>query len=249
MSPRSPRTNSASSSISADDKPAGGLVEQEEHGIEHEGPGDGDALLESVGERVPEAVAPDRPCQGGRAWRRPLFERLLFPGASWQSEHRRDQARPQRRLRAGHDVLDHGEAVPQLDPLQGAGDAHTEPDGWGDGDTKRRAAELHAAGAGADQSADHIEQGGLAGAVRSDEADDLVFGDLEADTSSRAATPANVTVTPLTASRGVAHRRPLLPEEILIGRSDDFVRHRTLTQPRRVDCRAPPPRECRPPSP
>ena len=79
---------------------------------------------------------------------------------------------------ADHDVVEHGESGERLHDLEGAADA-------GGADLVRAQAvdgfplENNFAGVRGIDAGDHIEDGGLAGAVRADQAVDVALGDLE----------------------------------------------------------------------
>src|SRR6185437_607060 len=85
----------------------------------------------------------------------------------------------------GHgEVLPDGQVVEQLDRLPGAREAALRPHVRGE-PVQRRLAELHGA-LGPDEAGDGIDEGGLARAVRPDEADELARLDLQVNPGDRA---------------------------------------------------------------
>ena len=157
-------------------QPAGGLVEQQEAWLRHEGPGQRGPLLDGVGQRGREST--------GVVGRPELVEDLhgpgrdpaLLPARPPQAEERRCQVAAEPRLGAEHDVLVHGQPGAQPDALEGAGDPELRqvvrmvP-------AQDPAAVADRARARVDEAADHVEQRRFAGAVRSDDADDLAVAD------------------------------------------------------------------------
>jgi hypothetical protein len=83
-----------------------------------------------------------------------------------------------------HDVFQRRHFAKQTDVLEGARNA-------GLGHRMRRrgrirlAGQLETAAVGLVQAGNHVEKGGLAGAVRADQADDLARADLDADIGQR----------------------------------------------------------------
>ena len=157
-------------------QPAGGLVEQEELRLGHEGAGQRGALLYRVGQggREPAGVV-------GRA---ELVEDLqgagrdppLLPARPPQPEEGGPQVAAEHRFGAEHHVLVHGQPGAQPDALEGARDP--EP-----GQVVRMVpaqdgvAVADGARARMDEAADDVEQGRLARAVGPDDADDLTAAD------------------------------------------------------------------------
>ena len=85
-----------------------------------------------------------------------------------------------RRWAPSGDVLEHGHVRPQMDVLEGAGDAaRGDVARWQAG--RSLAAELDLAARQRQHAGDQVEDRALAGAVRADQADDLARPDLEAD--------------------------------------------------------------------
>ena len=75
--------------------------------------------------------------------------------------------------RAGHDILEDGQARPETQSLERAGDSHLRQL-VGRGAEQRLATVADGARLGANESADRVEEGGLAGAVGTDDAVNLV---------------------------------------------------------------------------
>ncbi len=157
-------------------QPARRLVEQQELRLRHEGAGQRGALLNGVGQGGGEPAG----IVGGAE----LVEDLhgagghppLLPARAPQPEEGRRQVAVQPRLGPEHDVLVHRQSGAQADALQRAGDPEL-----GQVVGVMRAQDLAAVGDRArtrmDETADHVEQGRLPGAVRPDDADDLARGD------------------------------------------------------------------------
>src|SRR5262249_37428998 len=148
---------------------AGRLVAQQDGGLVDERPGDGDALLLPAGELagpVVEAVGqPDTLEQGGGA-------ALAFgAGAVGGVE--------QGRL----DVFQGGGGGEQVEVLEEEADAPVAQPGKlvGAEAGNLLAGEVVAAGGGAVEAAEAVHEGGLAGAGRADEGDELALVDVEGD--------------------------------------------------------------------
>ena len=151
-------------------EPAGGLVQEQESRLDHQGPAELDepgpaeaqGLHGSIGQggqpEQLEDLADPRPLVGGGAALAPQVppeSAGAVPGPLGHQE-----------------VVPDGRAGEQLDALEGAADPQTGPrvDPAAD---QVLAAERDPAGVGAQIAVDAVEQGGLAGAVGPDEADDL----------------------------------------------------------------------------
>src|SRR5213079_3734501 len=108
---------------------------------------------------------------------------LLLPHARW-AENRAQRAGLKARVLAHEQVLHHAQVVEQADVLEGAG--HPARD-----DRVRRQApdlpalETNAPGVWWDEAGDEVEERGLAGSVRPDDADQLAGSDGERDVMRR----------------------------------------------------------------
>ncbi len=87
-------------------------------------------------------------------------------------------------VRADEHVVEHGHRAEQLDVLERARDPAPH-DAVRRRTQKALAGEAHAAGVGLVEPGDHVEEGGLAGAVRADQPDDLPRVDVERDVVDR----------------------------------------------------------------
>ena len=160
---------------------AGGrLVEDQQRGLGRQRPGDLEPALVAVGQRRrPGAgrVGQPHPAQapGGL-----LERRLLVAAGRGQPQQPAQERGPADQVAADQHVLQRRQAVEQLGVLEGAAHArrrHLVHRGAADGHPEHR----RAAGAGRHQPADHVHQRRLAGAVGSDQPDDLAAADLQVD--------------------------------------------------------------------
>jgi hypothetical protein len=158
----------------------GRLVEQEQVGVADQRPGQGDPLLHRVRQAAREAAGVLDGAEGVEHEQRPVAQLLLVLVLVRQAEQRGQEAGLGGDAGPGHDVLEHRHVREQPHALQGARDA--EPGQLvrleaGEG----LAAPAERALVGGDEAADDVEQGGLAGAVRADDAEHLVRLDAQRD--------------------------------------------------------------------
>ena len=106
------------------------------------------------------------------------FEELHRPVALLAEDRRLHQALEAARRRLHHDVLEHGQVAELAADLEGAADAHP-GDAVGHQALDAIALEPDLARVGAMQAVDHVEHGGLAGAVRPDQRGDRALLDRE----------------------------------------------------------------------
>src|SRR5471032_2347437 len=113
-----------------------------------------------------------------------LADRRFFQARGLVAEHGAEHALMGAHVAADHDVFQRRHLAEQTDVLEGAGDA-----GLGHfmrrGRRIRLAGQLESARVRLIQAGDDVEEGGLAGAVRPDQAVDLALHDLDADIGQR----------------------------------------------------------------
>jgi hypothetical protein len=115
---------------------------------------------------------------------RALADRALLVALGAGLEHGAPDPGARAHVTADHHVLERAHLAEQPDVLEGAGDArarHCVHRRWLVGP----AGELEAAGVGRVEPGDHVEEGGLAGAVGADEAVDLAALDAQPDVGQR----------------------------------------------------------------
>src|SRR5215467_7549223 len=140
------------------------LVEEQYRGFQHQTAPELEQLLLSAGEVLGLELLDRRQIQELEiAARAPGH---LRPGGVWARQTRHEH------------VLEDGHAAPQLRELKCARDAHSRVD------VRRTAAHLlaahqHAAGVRVEMPGQHVDQRGLAGAIRADEPDEVALGDRE----------------------------------------------------------------------
>ena len=134
-----------------------------------------DALLLAVGQRADDGVADVLDLEEFDDVLDPLPRLDLLAAGAAEEHHGIQHAGAQMGVAAGQDVLDHGAVLEQRQVLKGAADAERgEPRGR---DGREIVAVEHDAAAARPQHAgDHVEQRGLAGAVRADHAADFACG-------------------------------------------------------------------------
>ena len=162
----------------------GGLVEQEDEWAGGERAGDLEALEQRIGQRTGLVVAhrvqperrQDRIAQGPqRCFLANARERVQQCGAGVLASTM---------VGAEQNVLDHAHAGIDADVLEGAGDAETDDTMAGHA-FDAAAGEHDGAASRLDQPRDGVEQGGLAGTVRADQAANLAVMKVEADIRER----------------------------------------------------------------
>ena len=151
---------------------AGGLVEQQQPGLRDQGAGQRDALAVREGKLAGEAVGHAGHARPVQCRQRAVPQRLLVAVGPARPGHRGPETCPGVAGGPGHDVLQHGEPGEQAEALQRAGDAEggepvrPQPGKFG-------AVEAQLPGIGMHESAQHVEEGGLARTVRPDDPGDL----------------------------------------------------------------------------
>jgi hypothetical protein len=105
-------------------------------------------------------------------------------GAPGGPDHLGDKARAATAVGADHHVLDHAQRRPEREVLEGAADAEADQVG-GAAVGEAGAVEVDRPGGRADEAADRVEGGRLAGAVGPDQRADLALADAEADVLER----------------------------------------------------------------
>src|SRR3954451_8744193 len=124
----------------------------------------------------------------------------------WQREHGRPETRQAVLGRADHDVLENGQMREKAEALERARDAEARELARLDA-AQRLVAPLQPSLVGAGEPADDVEQRRLAGAIWSDDADDLVLGDGRRDIRQRRE-PAEADGDPLHLEQRSHARRP-----------------------------------------
>ena len=104
-------------------EPAGRLVEQQQPRAPDQGPGQCDPLAQAIGQRVGHAVGQVSHADAGQRLQGLLPQPPLVPVRAGQAEQPGPEPGARRAGRADHDVLGHGQAAEQADPLQGARDS------------------------------------------------------------------------------------------------------------------------------
>jgi hypothetical protein len=140
-----------------------GLVEEEDLGAVDDGGGECELFLHAVGEVGDELFG-----LGGEAHE---FEKLGGAGGGGggvETVHAADEAK----------VFGGGEAAEEGEAFGDDADLAFDFDGVGDG---VEAEDLDAAGGGGEEAGEHLDGGGLAGAVGAEEAEELTGGDGEVD--------------------------------------------------------------------
>ena len=150
----------------------GRLVQQQQPGLGGQGPGDLHPALGAVGQALGQLVADVLQAH--------VLHQLLGPGLGLGFlfpegpglEHGLERVLLEPGVGADHDVLHHGHAPEQADVLEGAGHAQL-GDLVGLEPFDPLALELDGAFFALVERGDRVEEGGLAGAVGADDADDL----------------------------------------------------------------------------
>ena len=159
----------------------GGLVEEEQHGVERQRPGQLHALLQAVGQRADDLVANilklqeiddlalDRGAVGLLLARRPAVV-----------ETARQHAGAQMHVAADLHVVEHAHAAEERDVLEGAGDPELGPLVRSAAPLMSRPSNEDPPAGGRVDPADAVEDAGLARAVGADDGEELAALDLEA---------------------------------------------------------------------
>ena len=160
--------------------PGHGLVEQDQLGLGHQRAADLDELLLAAGESgdriVDDVVEPEAPGDAER----PLGELRLAVAAGAAADQRGGQAFAGLALAVEHQVLEHAELREAAGELEGAHQAtRDEPVGREAADGLAGQPDL--AAIGPVEAGDDVEQGGLAGPVRTDQAGEAAGLDAEID--------------------------------------------------------------------
>ena len=186
IEPRSARMRSPSSRTSSAPRPPAGSSSSSSSRLADERAGERDALLHRVGKRRrqprrrrPRSRAPASvPSARSRSARSSRSERGRPSSAL-------SDPRPAEALRADHHVLEHRQPGEQPDALQRARDAESRRAGWCAPSRASGPAIQASPTVGAHKPADHVEQGRLAGAVGTDDAEHLARRDLDRDVVER----------------------------------------------------------------
>ena len=148
------------------------FVEQQQLRLAGQCPRQLDALLLAVGQRADDGVADVLDLEEFNDVLDPLAGLdLLAPGAA-EEDHGIEHVGTQMGVPAGQDVLDHGAVLEQRQVLKGAPDPDSGKARGGDG-CEVDTVEQDAAPGWPQHAGDHVEQRGLAGAVRADDAADF----------------------------------------------------------------------------
>ncbi len=134
-------------------------------------------------------------------------------------EHDVERTPPPVRVRAEHDIVEGGERGEQRGDLEGTGQSEPD-DGVGGATGDRRTLEDDTATARCNDTGDEIEHGGLAGAVRADQAEQLAAVDIEPEVGNGGQPPeAPAQVVDLEENRHRIEARPARSETSPPGRN------------------------------
>ena len=148
------------------------FVEQQQFRLAGQRPRQFDALLLAVGQRADDGVADVLDLEEFDDVLDPLPGLDLLAAGAAEEHHGIEHVGAQMGVPAGQDVLDHGAVLEQREVLEGAPDADCREPPRRDG-RKIDAVEHDAPAARPQHAGDHVEQRGLAGAVRADHAADF----------------------------------------------------------------------------
>ena len=148
------------------------FVEQQQFRLAGQRPRQFDALLLAVGQRADDGVADVLDLEEFDDVLDPLPRLDLLAAGAAEENHGIEHVGAQMGVPAGQDVLDHGAVLEQREVLKGAPDADCREPRRRDG-REIGAVEQDAAAAWPQHAGDHVEQRGLAGAVRADHAADF----------------------------------------------------------------------------